>query len=117
MKARITFYFAAVVALVLFLASMQSHATERRDPLIIQDTPTTQAARSSNMVRSTEFATKSSQSRSRKPKPGAAISGKHHGSNAPVEAKDKPNASAKASDAIPNSSTTQGATSYSSSSR
>lgn len=117
MKARITFYFAAVVALVLFLASMQSHATERRDPLIIQDTPTTQAARSSNMVRSTASATKPSQSSSRKAKPGAANSGKSHDSNAPVGAKDKPNASAKPTDATPNPGATRGGAPYTSSSR
>ena len=37
MKSRICFYFAAVVALVLFVASLSSHATERRDPLIVPD--------------------------------------------------------------------------------
>ena len=34
MKARIVFYCAAVVALVLFLAATASHATERRDPVL-----------------------------------------------------------------------------------
>ncbi|WP_348261535.1 hypothetical protein P8935_17240 [Telmatobacter sp. DSM 110680] len=68
MKARVTFYFAAVVALVLFLASMQSHATERRDPFIIQDTPQTQAARSTSIVRATALATKPAQSSQRKRK-------------------------------------------------
>ncbi|HEY2466624.1 MAG TPA: hypothetical protein VGI45_02130 [Terracidiphilus sp.] len=34
MKARFVFYFAAVVALVLFLAATSSHATERRDPVV-----------------------------------------------------------------------------------
>lgn len=34
MKARIFFYCAAVVALVLFLAATASRATERRDPVL-----------------------------------------------------------------------------------
>jgi hypothetical protein len=88
MKARVTFYFAAVVALVLFLACVQSHATERRDPLIIQDTPQTQAARSTSMVRATALATKPGQSSPRKTKTAA---GKSHESLNPVgDAKDKP---------------------------
>jgi hypothetical protein len=37
MKARIAFYVAAVVALVLFLAVVPSHATQHRDPAL-QDT-------------------------------------------------------------------------------
>jgi len=72
MKARIIFYFAAIVALVLILASVPSHATERRDPLIIQDTPQTQAARSSSLVHATTSATKPEQNRARKPKPASA---------------------------------------------
>jgi hypothetical protein len=84
MKARITFYFAAIVALVLFLACVPSHATERRDPLIIQDTPTTQAARSSNMVRSTVSA-KPEQRDAHKAK--STGSEKSHASNAPAAVK------------------------------
>lgn len=72
MKARINFYFAAVVALVLILASVPSHATERRDPLIIQDTPQTQAARSSSLVHATTSATKAEPNSARKPKPAGA---------------------------------------------
>lgn len=34
MKARVVFYCAAIVALVLFLAATSSHATERRDPVV-----------------------------------------------------------------------------------
>lgn len=45
MKARIAFYVAAVVALVLFLAVVPSHATQHRDPAV-QDTA--QKAPSSN---------------------------------------------------------------------
>ena len=45
MKARLTFYCAALVALVLILAAVPSHATERRDPLIMPDAPQTQEAK------------------------------------------------------------------------
>jgi hypothetical protein len=38
MTSRICFSFAAVIALVLFVAAIPSHATERRDPLIVPDT-------------------------------------------------------------------------------
>ena len=44
MKARIAFYIAAVVALVLFLAVVPSHATQHRDPVVPE---TTQKAPSS----------------------------------------------------------------------
>jgi hypothetical protein len=37
MKARITFYCVAVVALVLILAAAPSHATERRDPVLLPE--------------------------------------------------------------------------------
>lgn len=37
MKTRFTFYFIALVALVLTLAATPSHATERRDPVIPQE--------------------------------------------------------------------------------
>ena len=47
MKARIVFYCAALVALVLILAAVPSHATERRDPLIIQDTQQAQSSKPS----------------------------------------------------------------------
>ncbi len=47
MKERILFYCAAVVALVLILAAVPSHATERRDPLIVQDTTQAQAPKPS----------------------------------------------------------------------
>ena len=53
MKPRFNFYFAAVVALVLILVSVSSHATERRDPPMIQDAPQTQAAKSSSLVHAT----------------------------------------------------------------
>lgn len=85
MKARITFYFAAMVALVLFLACIQSHATERRDPLIIQDTPTTQAARSSSIVHATAVRPESKPARKAK----ASEKAGHDGVNPPVEPKDK----------------------------
>lgn len=44
MKGRIVFYFAAAVALVLFLAAT-SHATERRDPVTIPDQTQSASAR------------------------------------------------------------------------
>ncbi len=40
MKARLTFYCAALVALVLILVAVPSHATERRDPLMMPDAQT-----------------------------------------------------------------------------
>jgi hypothetical protein len=46
MKSRTWFYFAAMIALVLTYSAMPSSATERRDPLMIQDTvQTTPSAR------------------------------------------------------------------------
>jgi len=48
MTSRICFYFAAVVALVLFVASLSSHATERRDPLIVPEAQQTQTAKTSH---------------------------------------------------------------------
>jgi hypothetical protein len=45
MKERILFYCAAVVALVLILAAVPSHATERRDPLMVQDATQAPAAK------------------------------------------------------------------------
>jgi hypothetical protein len=53
MKERILFYCAAVVALVLILAAVPSHATERRDPLIMQDAMQTQAAKPSGSAHAT----------------------------------------------------------------
>jgi hypothetical protein len=47
MKARIFFQCIAVVALVLILAAVPSHATERRDPLIVPDVTQPQAAKPS----------------------------------------------------------------------
>jgi hypothetical protein len=52
MKARLLFYCAALVALVLILAAVPSHATERRDPPIIQDTQQTQGAKASGSAHS-----------------------------------------------------------------
>jgi hypothetical protein len=48
MKSRICFYFAAIVALVLFVASLSSHATERRDPLIVPEAQQAQGAKTSH---------------------------------------------------------------------
>ena len=48
MKSRICFYFAAVVALVLFVAAISSHATERRDPLIAPESQQMQSAKTTH---------------------------------------------------------------------
>lgn len=53
MNSRFFFHCFAVVALVLILAAAQSHATERRDPLIVQDATQTQAAKSSGSAHPT----------------------------------------------------------------
>ena len=53
MKARFLFYCAAVVALVLILAAVPSHGTERRDPLMVQDATQTQAAKPSGSAHAT----------------------------------------------------------------
>jgi hypothetical protein len=53
MKERILFYCAAVVALVLILAAVPSHATERRDPLIVQDATQTQVAKPAGSAHAT----------------------------------------------------------------
>jgi hypothetical protein len=47
MKSRNFFHCFAVVALVLTVAAVPSHATERRDPLIVPDATQTQPAKSS----------------------------------------------------------------------
>ena len=48
MKSRICFNFAAIVALVLAVAAIPSHATERRDPLIVVDSQQAQSARNAH---------------------------------------------------------------------
>ncbi len=48
MKSRICFYAAAIIALVLFVASLSSHATERRDPLIVPESQQTQSAKTTH---------------------------------------------------------------------
>jgi hypothetical protein len=53
MKARVFFYCAALVALVLFLAAVPSHATERRDPFIMPDAPQAQAAKPAGSTHAT----------------------------------------------------------------
>jgi hypothetical protein len=72
MKARITYFFAALVALILVLASLPSHATERRDPFVLPDMPQTQAARSSSLMHATAAATKQVPTTSRKQKKASA---------------------------------------------
>jgi hypothetical protein len=47
MKSRVFFYCTAIVALVLFLAAVPSHSTERREPFVMQDTTPAQPAKPS----------------------------------------------------------------------
>ncbi len=75
MKSRICFYFAAVVALVLFVASLSSHATERRDPLIVPEAQQTQGAKTSH----------SSHAKISPKKPAARNAQKQNASNASAE--------------------------------
>jgi hypothetical protein len=72
MKSRIFFYCAAIVALVLFLAAVPSHATERRDPFVIQDATQTQPAKSSGPAHATLSHKKQAQKNTQKPKGTAA---------------------------------------------
>ncbi len=75
MKARVIFYCAAVVALVLFLAAVPSHATERRDPFVMQDTAPTQPAKPSVSAHVTPSHKKPAKS-TQKPKAATASAGK-----------------------------------------
>jgi hypothetical protein len=72
MKARILFYCAAVVALVLILAAVPSHATERRDPLIVQDATQTQAAKPSGSAHATASGKKQAPENTQKQKGASA---------------------------------------------
>jgi hypothetical protein len=58
MKARILFHCSAVVALVLTVAAIPSHATERRDPLIVPDAVQTQPAKSTGSAHAATSAKK-----------------------------------------------------------
>lgn len=54
MKSRFPLYFAAIIALVLTCSAIPSNATERRDPLMIQDTvQTTPSARAAEANKKT----------------------------------------------------------------
>ena len=54
MKSRFPLYFAAIIALVLTCSAVPSNATERRDPLMIQDTvQTTPSARAADASKKT----------------------------------------------------------------
>ena len=77
MKARILFYCAAVVALVLFLAAVPSHATERRDPFIVPDATQTPAAKPSGSAHVTPSQKK--QTHKQKPKSATANAEKNAG--------------------------------------
>ena len=75
MKSRICFYLAAVVALVLFVASLSSHATERRDPLIVPEAQQTQNAKTSH----------ASHAKISRKKPAARNAQKQNATNASAE--------------------------------
>ncbi len=81
MKARLIFYCAALVALVLILAAVPSHATERRDPLIMPDAQQTQGAKSSGSAHGTATGSKAAKIPHRK--------SSHSGVNPLSQAKDK----------------------------
>jgi hypothetical protein len=72
MKARILFYCAAVVALVLFLAAVPSHATERRDPFIVPDATQAPAAKPSGSTHVTPSHKKQTHKNTQKPKSATA---------------------------------------------
>jgi hypothetical protein len=75
MKSRICFYFAIVVALVLFVASLSSYATERRDPLIVPEAQQTQSAKTTHF----------SHAKASQKKPAARHTQKQKASTAPAE--------------------------------
>ena len=88
MKARIHFYCATIaVALVLFLAAIPTHATERRDPPMMQDTAQGQAGKSSASAHPAAASKKQSSTSAQKQK--AASASTHQGVNPLSESKDK----------------------------
>src|SRR5580704_17155068 len=91
MKSRICFYFAAVVALVLFIASLSSHATERRDPLIVPDAQQTQSAKASHSSHAKTSQKKPAARNAQKQRSSTASAEKSsdQGVNPPFEGKDQ----------------------------
>ncbi|HMG85571.1 MAG TPA: hypothetical protein VK574_07500 [Terracidiphilus sp.] len=91
MKSRICFYFAAVVALVLFVASLSSHATERRDPLIVPEAQQTQGAKTAHSNHAKGSQKKPATRNAQKPKASSASADKSsdQDANTPFEGKDQ----------------------------
>ena len=92
MKSRICFYLAAVVALVVFVASLSSHATERRDPLIVPDAQQTQGAKTSHSSHAKASQKKPATARNaqkQKASTASAEKSSDQGVNAPFEGKDQ----------------------------
>jgi|ERR1700722_5867290 hypothetical protein len=90
MKSRICFYFAAIVALVLFVASLSAHATERRDPPILPDAQQAQSAKAhSSHAKASQK--KPTARNAQKPKASSATAEKssQQGANPPFESKDQ----------------------------
>lgn len=83
MKARILFYFLAIAVLLATLAAIPSHATERRDPQLIQD-----AAQTSSPGHA-DSAAKPVQSSAHGRRPSAAKHAQSRGVNPLPEAKEK----------------------------
>jgi len=86
MKARIAFYFAAVVALVLFLAAaIPSHATQHRDPATTPDNMQKAAAASSTKPNASASGSEanSAKARSTSGKPKKQSSGSRRPSGKP----------------------------------
>ena len=91
MKSRICFYFAAVVALVLFVASLTSHATERRDPLIVPEAQQARTAKPSHSSHAKVSRKKPATGTTQKQKPSSVTAEKssQQGVNPLFEAKDQ----------------------------
>jgi hypothetical protein len=91
MKSRICFYFAALVALVLFVASLSSHATERRDPLIVPEAQQAQTAKTSHASHAKISPKKPSSRNTQKQNISGASTSKSSalGASSPFEGKDQ----------------------------
>ncbi len=92
MKSRICFSFAAVVALVLAVAAIPSHATERRDPLIVPEAQQTQSAKATHSSHAKASQKKPAARNAQKPKASTTTVEKSNqqGANSLFEARDQP---------------------------
>jgi hypothetical protein len=91
MKSRICFYFAAIVALVLFVAALSSHATERRDPLIVPDAQQTQSVKTphSSHAKASQKKHTARNTQKQKASTPSAEKSSDQGANTPFEGKDQ----------------------------